>query len=144
MVWMGGVMSLFIRIMERLTGRPVEGQKMSVLCDDKDSPDEIIALARRTMRALHEEIKFAPPGKKLNIITTSNLPDKRENKLIGGSMIITTSDLERGAQKKPLTTQGTADRAGVPAPKKRNRIITTADLDDNGRPKGKNDDEHTS
>jgi hypothetical protein len=138
-------MSLFFRIMERLTGRPVEKQKMSVLCDSEADADEIEALARMTLRAIQTEIQFAPPGKKLNIITTADLPDKRENKLInGGSMIITTNDLEWGAQKKPLTTQGAADRASEPAPKKPNRIITTADLDNNRRPKGKNDDEHNS
>jgi hypothetical protein len=127
-------MSLFIQILERLTGRPVEEQKMSALYDSRDDPYEIEALARMTLRAIRTEIKYGPPGKKLNIIKTSDLPDKRENKLInGGSMIITTNDLD---EKGKLTPEA---RAGKPAPKKPNRIITTADLEDNGRPKGKND-----
>jgi hypothetical protein len=69
-------MNIFIRMLERLTGRRGEDRGMSVTYDGRSSPDEIEALARMTARAIHPETKFGPPGKKLNIITTGNLDNK--------------------------------------------------------------------
>ena len=65
-------MNIFIRIFEMVTGQHVQGQKMGALFDGRTSPDEIEALARMTARAIHPEIEFAPPGEKLNVITTGD------------------------------------------------------------------------
>ncbi len=65
-------MNIFLRMLERVTGRRVQGEKMGVQFDGRTSPDEIETLARLTARAIHPEIKYAPPGEKLNIISTSD------------------------------------------------------------------------
>lgn len=65
-------MNIFVRMLELVTGHRAEGQKMSVQHDGKTSMDELSALARMTARAIRPEIKYAPPGEKLNIITTGD------------------------------------------------------------------------
>lgn len=69
-------MSIFARLLERLGIQRGEDRGMSALCDRRDSPDEIRALARMTAEAIHPEIKFAPSGKKLNVITTTDFDNQ--------------------------------------------------------------------
>jgi hypothetical protein len=71
-------MNIFARMLERLGVQRGEDRGMSVLYDSRDDWDEILAQARMTARALQTEIKYAPPGKKLNVITTSDLGKKTE------------------------------------------------------------------
>jgi hypothetical protein len=65
-------LNIFARMIERLTGRRGEDRGMSVAHDGRTSPDELEALARMTARAIRPEIKYAPPGEKLNVITTGD------------------------------------------------------------------------
>lgn len=69
-------MKLFIRIMERLGVQRGEDRGMSVLHDGRTSWDELEALARMTAQAIHSEIKFGPPGEKLNVITTGDFDNQ--------------------------------------------------------------------
>jgi len=70
-------MSIFGRMLERLgVQRGGVAQGMSVLHDGRTSADELEALARMTMRAIRTEIKFGPPGEKLNVITTDDFDSK--------------------------------------------------------------------
>jgi len=69
-------MNIFMKVLERLTGRRAEDRGMSVAHDGRTSPDEIETLARITARAIRPEIKYAPPGEKLNIITTGDFDSK--------------------------------------------------------------------
>jgi hypothetical protein len=69
-------MNIFSRILERLGVQRGEDRGMSVLCDSRDDLDEILAQARMTARALQTEIKFAPPGERLNVITTGDFDSK--------------------------------------------------------------------
>jgi hypothetical protein len=69
-------MNIFARMLERLGAQRVENRGMSVLHDGRTSLDKLEALARMTARAIHSDIKFAPPGKRLNIVTTSDFDEK--------------------------------------------------------------------
>jgi len=65
-------MSIFTRILENITGRSVRGDKMGAQFDGWISSDDLEALARVTARAIRPEIKYAPPGERLNVITTGD------------------------------------------------------------------------
>lgn len=65
-------MNIFSRLLERLGVQRGEDRGMSVMHDGRTSRDELEALARWTLRSIRTEIKYAPPGKRLNIITTSD------------------------------------------------------------------------
>jgi hypothetical protein len=69
-------MNIFLRMLELVTGRHVQGPKMGVQFNGRTSPDEIETLARMTAGAIRPEIKYAPPGEKLNIITTGDFDSK--------------------------------------------------------------------
>ena len=69
-------MNIFSRMLERLGVQRGEDRGMRVLYDGRTSMDELVAQARMTAAAIHEEIKFAPPGEKLNVITSGDFDNQ--------------------------------------------------------------------
>lgn len=71
-------MNIFLRMLEVVTGRRVQGEKMGVRYDGRMSADELEALARMNAAAIRPEMEFAAPGEKRNVITTGDFgPDGR-------------------------------------------------------------------
>ncbi len=69
-------MNIFLQVLSKVTGRPVQTVGMTVAHDGKTAPGELSALARLTKRLFGPRFKFAPPGKPLSFLTTSDLDPK--------------------------------------------------------------------
>jgi len=65
-------MNIFLKVFERVIGKRIKEETMGVSHDGRSSMDELSSLARLTARAIRPEIKYAPPGEKLNVVTTSD------------------------------------------------------------------------
>jgi hypothetical protein len=68
-------MNIFLRMLELVTGKRVKEEIMGVSHDGRSSMDELSTLARLTRAAIKPRWKFAPPGKKLGVITTTGDAD---------------------------------------------------------------------
>jgi len=70
-------MNLFLKLLERMTGRKSQRSTMdaSTMSNDSDL-DDLQDLAMRTYLALREPIKFEPPGPKLKILLTDDINPK--------------------------------------------------------------------
>ena len=70
-------MNIFSRMLERLgVQRGEVARGMRVLHDGRTSMDELEALARMAAKAIHSEIKFAPLGERLNVISTGDFDNQ--------------------------------------------------------------------
>ena len=69
-------MNIFLRILGKVTGRPVTEAGMTVAHDGRTSPSELSFLAGLSNRLWRRGFKFAPPGKPRNLLTTSDLDPK--------------------------------------------------------------------
>jgi len=68
----------FIETIERLTGKKVIEEKMSVIHDRTTPMDELVELALRTKDALNEERKIRKSGRKLGYVHTGMLDADRK------------------------------------------------------------------
>jgi hypothetical protein len=111
-------MNIFLRMLGRLTGRPVREVGMRVSHDGKASLGELSPLARLSHRLMGLGFKIGPPGKPLSYLTTNDLdpktkkpyPDYLERRKREGAARIIFDDLvlDEGEKKTDDGKEGQA------------------------------------